>query len=269
MSGLNAAVIGLGVIGSAQLALLGPMVRVAYDVKTGEPYPKRAIGGCDFAVICVGTPQGEDGRADLTALHAALGRLPDRMPVMIRSTVPPGTVASLEARRGPVVHVPEFMYERAGGEWKTPRDVPFMICGGTRKAVEWFQPVVAAMAGGPVWCCTGLEAELVKYTANCFLAAKVTFVNEMARVCEAFGADWGTVRQGWLHDPRPGKTHTAIEGHEPGFGGACLPKDLSALIKASEKAGYMPEFLWAVEEANARFKAGEESGECAGRAHGH
>jgi nucleotide sugar dehydrogenase len=187
------------------------------------------------------------------------------MPVMIRSTVPPGTTASLEARKGHVVHVPEFMSERPDGVWKSPGDVPFLICGGTRQALEWFQPVLAAMAGGPVYCCTATEAELVKYTANCFLAAKVTFVNEIARVCGAFGADWAAVRQGWLHDPRAGTTHTAVEGHGPGFGGSCLPKDLSALIRASQGAGYEPGFLWAIEEANARFKAGtvKESGECA------
>ena len=157
-----------------------------------------------------------------------------------------------------MVHVPEFMSERPDGMWREPGDVPFLICGGTRKALEWFQPVLTAIAGGPVFCCTGLEAELIKYTANAFLAAKVTFVNEMARVCAAFGADWETVRQGWLHDPRAGISHTATEGHGPGFGGSCLPKDLMALICASRDAGYFPAFLNAVDSANIGFKAEAE-----------
>ena len=254
MKPLKAAVIGLGVIGSAQVRLLGDTVHVTYDVKSGKKYPTRMVHGCDFAVICVGTPQGEDGRADLTALHAALRRLPVRMPVMIRSTIPPGTTAALEAARACVVHVPEFMSERPDGMWREPSDVPFLICGGTRKALEWFQPVLAQMTGGPVWCGSGLEAELVKYAANTYLAAKVTFVNEMARVCGAFGADWEGVRQGWLHDPRAGISHTATEGHEPGFGGSCLPKDLAALIAASTDAGYFPAFLNAIEGANAGFR---------------
>ena len=254
MKELKAAVIGLGVIGSAQVRLLGPMVRVTYDIK-GGPYPKRLIAGCDFAVICTGTPQGEDGRADLSAVHAAIRALPARMPVMIRSTIPPGTTAALEARTGPVVHVPEFMSERDDGVWRESGDVPFLICGGQQKAREWFEPAVTRMAGGPLYFCSGLEAELIKYTANCYLAAKVTFVNEISRVCEAFGADWGSVREGWLHDPRAGTTHTATEGHEPGFGGSCLPKDLSALIGASIDAGYSPWFLDAVQVANARFRA--------------
>jgi UDPglucose 6-dehydrogenase len=251
---VKAAVIGLGVIGSAQLRLLGDMTHVAYDIKDDRKYPARAIHGCDFAVICVGTPRGEDGRADLTALHAALRRLPVRMPVMVRSTIPPGTTAALEATRACVVHVPEFMSERPDGVWREPSDVPFLICGGTRKAIEWFQPVLTQMASGPVWCGSGLEAELVKYTANLFLAAKVTFVNEMSRVCAAFGADWEAVRQGWLQDPRAGISHTQTEGHEPGFGGSCLPKDLAALIGASTDAGYFPAFLNAIEGANAGFR---------------
>jgi len=251
---LKAAVIGLGVIGSAQVRLLGPMVRAGYDIKAG-PYPRRLVNDCDFAVICVGTPRGEGGHADLTAVHAALGRLPASMPVMIRSTVPPGTMAALEKRHGCVVHVPEFMSERPDGVWREPSDVPFLIAGGTPQALEWFQPVLTMIAGGPVYCCTGLEAEFIKYTANCYLAAKVTFVNEMARVCEAFGADWETVREGWLHDPRAGTTHTATKGHDPGFGGSCLPKDLAALIAASGDAGYEPRFLEAVQYSNALFRA--------------
>lgn len=256
MKELKAAVIGLGVIGSAQVRLLGPLARATYDIKAGGPYPAKLIHGCDFAVICVGTPQGEDGRADLTAVHKAVEHLPKRMPVMIRSTIPPGTMAALEASRPYVVHVPEFMSERDDGVWRESADVPFLICGGTRLAREWFESVVARMAGGrPLYFCTGLEAELVKYTANCYLAAKVTFVNEMARVCAAFGADWGNVREGWLHDPRAGISHTATEGHEPGFGGSCLPKDLSALICSSIDAGYRPDFLEAISDANARFRA--------------
>ena len=257
MSGLKAAVIGLGVIGSAQVRLLGPCV--TYDIRDGQPYPGEAIGCCDFAVICVGTPRGSDGRADLGALHSALGPLPASMPVMIRSTIPPGTMAALEKERPCVVHVPEFMSERADGMWREPGDVPFLICGGAEQAAGWFRPVLAAMAGGPVYCCTGLEAELVKYTANAYLAVKVTFANEMSRVCAAFGADWERVREGWLHDPRAGISHTATRGHEPGFGGSCLPKDLMALVCASMDAGYFPAFLNDVDSANARFRAGREA----------
>ena len=256
MGDLRAAIIGLGVVGRAQVRLFGGMVHAAYDpAVTGGRYPYKAVAECDFAVIAVGTPQGEDGQADLSYLREALDRLPPDMPVLIRSTIPPGTMAGLEKTRPLAAHMPEFLNERQDGAWRHSADVPFVILGGLPAARDFFTPVLPEVFGASsVHCCSGLEAELVKYTANAFLAAKVTFVNEMARVCSAFGAKWEDVRDGWLLDPRVGHSHTKVEG--PGFGGRCFPKDLSALIKASEGAGYMPEFLWALEEANARFQAG-------------
>jgi UDPglucose 6-dehydrogenase len=250
---LKAAVIGLGVVGQAQVRLFGDMVHVTYDPKAGKRYPSRRVGQCDFAVVCVGTPQGDDGSADLSFLREALDRIPPEIPVMVRSTIPPGTMAGLEQARSLVVHVPEFLNEREDGAWRESSDVPFMILGGDPAARDLFLPVLGKVSGAPVHECTGLDAELIKYTANCWLAAQVTFANEMDRVCQAFDASWVLVRDGWLRDPRSSASHTRVEG--PGFGGRCLPKDLSALIKASEAAGYMPEFLWALEEANARFQA--------------
>jgi UDPglucose 6-dehydrogenase len=254
MSDLRAAVIGLGVVGQAQVRLFGDVVHATYDpLKTKGPYPFDEVAECDFAVIAVGTPQAADGSADLSCLREALGRIPPEIPVLIRSTIPPGTMAGMEKTRACVVHAPEFLNERPDGAWRESRDVPFMILGGIPAACDYFAVVLRQVCGVTVRECTGTEAELVKYTANCFLAAKVTFVNEMARVCAAFGVDWERVREGWLDDPRAGRSHTKVEG--PGFGGRCLPKDLAALIRASEAAGYMPEFLWALEEANARFQA--------------
>jgi nucleotide sugar dehydrogenase len=253
MGDLKAAVIGLGVVGQAQVRLFGPMVHATYDPAVDSAYPAGRVAECDFAVVAVGTPQAGDGSADLSALREALDRIPPEVPVLIRSTIPPGTMAGLEKTRSLVVHVPEFLNERPDGAWRESRDVPFMILGGLPAARDFFSIVLGKVSGEAPHECTGLEAELVKYTANCFLAAKVTFVNEIARVCHAFGADWDRVRAGWLNDPRAGESHTNVE--DPGFGGRCLPKDLAALIKASEAAGYMPEFLWALEEANARFQA--------------
>jgi UDPglucose 6-dehydrogenase len=261
MGDLKAAVIGLGVVGKAQLRLFGGMVHVTYDpAVTGEPYPHERVAECDFAVVAVGTPQAGDGSADLSFLREALDRIPPEMPVLIRSTIPPGTMAGLEKARSLVAHMPEFLNEREDGQWRESADVPFLILGGLPAAQDFFLKVldkVDPALSRPVWLGSGTEAELVKYTANCFLAAKVTFVNEMARVCEAFGAEWEAVCDGWLLDPRAGQSHSRVEG--PGFGGRCLPKDLAALICASEEAGYRPVFLRAVEASNARFRAMAEA----------
>ena len=254
MGDYKAAIIGLGVVGRAQVRLFGDMVHVTYDPAVRKRYPSRRVGQCDFAVVCVGTPQGDDGAADLSYLEEALSRIPPEIPVMVRSTIPPGTMAGLERARSLVAHVPEFLNERPDGAWKESSDVPFTIVGGLPAAREFFAATLegTGVLRCPWYECSGLEAELVKYTANCFLAAKVTFANEMARVCSAFGADWQYVRAGWVLDPRAGESHSMVEG--PGFGGRCFPKDLAALIAASRGAGYEPGFLEAVQDANSRFR---------------
>lgn len=251
------AVIGLGVIGQSQVKLFGDHVHAAYDIKTGEGYPEKKISECDFAVICVPTPQGGDGRADLTAVWSAICRLP-RIPVLIRSTVPPGAMAKISGALPhglPLAYVPEFMYERADGLWHESADVPFMIHGGRFADHVYFQPFLEAVfTGKGIFLCTWDEAAMIKYTANAHLAAKVTFVNEIARICKALGIDWEQVRLGWLHDPRAGISHTAVHD-PPGFGGACLPKDLMALTARALDAGYDPLLLEVVQDCNERFRS--------------
>jgi UDPglucose 6-dehydrogenase len=98
--------------------------------------------------------------------------------------------------------------------------------------------------------CDALDAELIKYTDNAYLAVKVTFVNEMRNMADAIGADWHTVREGWLLDPRIERAHTAAFQDSPGFAGKCLPKDLAALIATACNHGHDPAFLRQVEASN-------------------
>jgi nucleotide sugar dehydrogenase len=207
-------------------------------------------------VIAVPTPADDDGSADLGFVNAAFNSLPPLLPAMIRSTVPPGTTDLLAAaRNAPVAFVPEFLYEGGTGPWKESGDVPFMILGGTPEARTFFRPLLEKVFTGHVHECSAVVAELAKYTANLHWAARVTFVNELAGICQAVGADWEQVREAWLCDDRVNAAHTAMAGFPPGFGGKCWPKDLSALIAASSDRGYEPEFLHAIQEANARFQS--------------
>jgi nucleotide sugar dehydrogenase len=253
---VRAALIGLGVVGSAQARMLAGHDLVAYDARTVSPYPRDEIAGCDFAVIAVGTPQAPDGAADLSQVRAAFTRLPGRLPVLIRSTIPPGTTDALAAcRQAPVACAPEFMHERKGGAWAETTDVPFLILGGTLAAREFFRPVLGEFFP-KIHECTAKVAEIAKYVINLHLAARVTFINEMDAICQSVGADWEDVRQAWLCDPRITPEYTGgIAEFGPGFGGRCWPKDLSAMIAAAREAGYEPGFLEAVQEANERFRA--------------
>lgn len=95
---------------------------------------------------------------------------------------------------------------------------------------------------------------------NAFLATKVTFVNEFYEVCRAFGADWHTVREGWLLDPRIGRSHSAVFPDARGVSGKCLVKDVNAIVKAAAGQGYEASFLIEMLKSNARFGSASDEG---------
>lgn len=187
-----------------------------------------------------------------------MSRLPvDR--VLLRSTVPPGTTDALaEATGKTICFWPEYVGETpfSSAYWTDDSDMPFVVLGGhptdRRAFLDDLMPLL-----GPTrryFECSSVEAELIKYMENAFLATKVTFVNEFFELCRAFGADWDAVREGWLLDPRIGHSHTTVFPHDRGFGGRCFPKDLQAIIAAARQAGCDPELLGAVVETNSRLR---------------
>ena len=258
---MNVAVIGsLGIVGRAVEALFRPHCEVVtYDRAGAAEYPIDDIALCQFAVVCVGTPPGPDGACDVNDVMEAVGQLPlDR--VLLKSTVPPGTTDALIARTGKeVCFWPEYVGENAYPTpyWPSGMDgVPFVVLGGKPATrcmfIDHLMPIL-----GPsktYFQCTAVEAEVIKYMENAYFATKVTFVNEFRRICDAFGADWHSVREGWLLDPRVNPDHTAVFADDPGFGGRCLPKDVNAIVAAATAAGYVPEFLRDVLRNNDRFR---------------
>ncbi len=254
-------IIGMGVVGQAQSRMFAKHDQVTYDPAYNETYPFHELKECEFAVIAVGTPSKEDGSANLEYVFSAYNKLPSHLPVMLRSTVPPGTTNKLmRYRESHTVHVPEFLQERQGGGWKESTDVPFLILGGPPQARTFFWSRIAQVFPGRIHGCSAIEAELIKYTANLYGATRVTFVNEMANICAVHGANWEEVREGWLKDPRMTPEYTKYRGFPPGFGGPCWPKDLKALIADAKEYGYDAEFLKSIQEANTRFKGGDNHG---------
>ena len=193
----------------------------------------------DVHFLCVGTPQGGDGAADLSFVHAAIGALAPHLqrPALIagKSTVPVGTARSLltglraAAPAGDVVDLawnPEFLREgHAVQDSLTPDRFVF---GVTSPPAERLLRRVYARplaAGIPALVMDLETAELVKVSANAFLATKISFINAMAEVCEAAGADVVQLAEALGHDERIGRKSL---GPGLGFGGGCLPKDIRA-----------------------------------------
>lgn len=218
--------------------------------------------------IAVGTPPDEDGSADLKYVLAVANTIASTMTsykvVIDKSTVPVGTadkvrahVTSVLAKRGveipfDVVSNPEFLKEGAA---VADCMRPDRIIIGTyderpaevvRELYEPFNRNHDKMIFMDV-----RSAELTKYAANCMLATKISFMNEMANLAELLGADIEAVRKGIGSDPRIGY-HFIYPGC--GYGGSCFPKDVQALIRTSEQNGYTPKILQAVETVNNKQK---------------
>lgn len=224
---------------------------------------KAAVDFAEIIFLALPTPPGEDGSADLSyVLNVAdqLGEMMTEFKVIVdKSTVPVGTAEKVEAKIREkatvdfaVVSNPEFLREGfAVDDFLNPDRV--VIGTEHEKAIkimtELYDPFV--QSNRPIIIMDEKSAELTKYAANSFLATKITFMNEIANFCELVGADVDNVRQGVGSDSRIGHKflYPGI-----GFGGSCFPKDVQALVRSGNQAGYSFEIINSVLEVNATQK---------------
>lgn len=286
---MNIAIIGAGYVG---LVTAGGLAKLGHGVRLGEANAERvellraggvplfeaglpellaeatdrnlmtfhtsnveAVGGARFVFLCLPTPEGEDGRADLRFIHTVIEELANVVETdatfVVKSTVPPGTVTALRKRLADlgspayVVSHPEFLREgRAVKDFLAPDRI---VVGA------WDDSEASAVAdlyrglSAEVVKTDPTSAEMIKYASNAYLAARLTFVNTLANVAEAVGADILDVVKGLGLDHRIGP-HFLQPG--PGYGGSCFPKDTSALIAVAADAGYDFDLLQAVIEAD-------------------
>lgn len=224
-----------------------------------------AAGVKDAEVIFMAlpTPPGEDGSADLQYILTAaedLGKVMNGYKVIVdKSTVPVGTADKVKAAisknyKGEfdVVSNPEFLREGAAVENFMKPD-RIVIGAASEKAKETMGTLYAPFVrqGNPVIYMDVRSAELTKYAANSFLATKISFMNEIARLCEKFGADVDLVRKGIGSDERIGKRFLFAG---IGYGGSCFPKDVKALVKSASEEEYDFRILKAVMEVNEKQK---------------
>ena len=219
------------------------------------------VKGADAVFIAVGTPSRRgDGHADLSYVHAAAREIGETLEgdcvVVTKSTVPVGTGDEVEriiaevsgGKHVPVVSNPEFLREGAAiGDFKRPDRIVIGTSDERAQAVmkEIYRPLFLNEA--PILFTERRTAELTKYAANAFLATKITFINEVADLCEAVGANVQDVARGIGLDNRIG---SKFLNAGPGYGGSCFPKDTLALLKTAQDYGVPQRIVEAVVQVN-------------------
>lgn len=215
-----------------------------------------ALAGARVLFACVGTPPRPSGAPDLSALWGLLKQVrrrvrpDDGLILVLKSTVPPGTNRRAQrylGKKATVVSNPEFLREGSAiADFFHPDRI--IVGAASREAAD----VVAGLyrsIDAPLLHTGWEEAEMVKYATNAYLALKVSFANEVAALAEALGADGPAVLRGLGLDHRVG-SHFLAPG--PGFGGSCLPKDLSALLWKARRLGVRLDLLPSVPRVNRR-----------------
>jgi UDPglucose 6-dehydrogenase len=221
----------------------------------------RAVQSSSIVFIAVGTPQGEDGSADLQHVMGVardIGRALNKYTVIVdKSTVPVGTakqvratIAATTTQPFAVVSNPEFLKQGAAVEDSMKPDrVVIGVDAGDEKAGEIMRELYAPFTrtGAPIMMMDTASAELCKYAANAMLATKISFMNEVANLCELVGADVDHVRKAIGADRRIG---SAFLFPGVGYGGSCFPKDVKAVMRSAADRGYDFKILGAVENVN-------------------
>ena len=222
-----------------------------------------SVQDAEVVFIAVGTPEGEDGSADLSHVLAVADSIGEALNgykvVVLKSTVPVGTnrkvTAAIKAKTDhefDVVSNPEFLKEGTALDDFMYPDRVVVGCRTERAAEvmnELYSPFVRT--GKPIYHMDPQSAEVTKYAANAMLATRISFMNEIARLCERVDANVNLVRQGIGSDARIGFSFL-FPG--PGYGGSCCPKDVKALVKTADEAGYDMAIVKATEDVNAEQK---------------
>ncbi len=223
-----------------------------------------AIDGAEVVFIAVGTPPGEDGSADLQhviAVASDIGRYMNHYLVVVtKSTVPVGTAEKVRkaiidelakrnsSLRFDVASNPEFLKEGSAVEdFLKPQRIIVGVDNGTTGEImkKLYKPFL--LNNRPVLFMDIASAELTKYAANAMLATRISFINEIANLCEILGADINHVRKGIGSDSRIGNRFIYPGS---GYGGSCFPKDVKAIIRTASDNGYELKVITAVEKAN-------------------
>jgi UDPglucose 6-dehydrogenase len=254
-------IVGLGFVGGAIYSsfnwpsVLSTVVTVDSDPSRGKN-TFAELADTDGVFVCVPTPQDDDGTCDTGPLESVLLQLKalDYQGVIIsKCTAPPSTYTKLNDIYPNLVHAPEFL--TAANAVEDYANGTFAIIGGKVKAyrdaaekiIRESQRQLKSVAH-----CSIAEASMAKYAINTFMSTKVIFMNELYRLAKASDCEFDTITNMIKMDPRIGNSHMQVPGPDGsfGFGGACFPKDTSALLKYAESVGVQLNVLEAAVKKN-------------------
>lgn len=246
-------IVGLGHVGGAMHELFKDAI--IYD-KFKCIGSKEEINTCDATFVCVPTPMMEDGNCDTTAVDEVLAWCESKV-IILRSTVKVGYTREMANKlHKNIVFQPEYYGETVAHPFANLSDRSWLSFGGTREAIDLAIDAYKNVINSNVriYQAPSDEVELAKYMENAFLATKVIFINEMYDVCKKLGLNYNQVREIWTADPRIGTSHTFIYKDNRGYGGSCLPKDISALHQLEKEKGIDDTLINAVIEKNKKYQ---------------
>ena len=259
-------IIGRGFVGSAVQFGFSPNVGCDAEVRVYDKDVSKSthsleetINESDFIFLSVPTLSNTDGSMNVDILEKVLvdiqtvNKRAENI-ILIRSTVTPGTTQKLQDNfpRLNLVFNPEFLTERSA-KFDFINQARFIL-GGKKSDTAAVARLYKWRFGESVPCIeTNFEtAEMIKYMNNCFIATKVSFLNEMKLISDKCGVEWETAVDGFVRDGRIGHTHLAVPGPDGrmGFGGSCFPKDIQAMISFGEQLGVETHTLTGVWNTN-------------------
>jgi len=259
-------IIGMGFVGSAIAEAMdrGFCEIVAVDPAKGYNKTYSDLLDCEGVFICVPSPQDTDGTCDTSILEdvlANLAKLNYQDVLISKCTAPPDVYEQLNEKYPNLIHAPEFL--TAANAKEDYINGKFAMIGGRvgayQREAERLIRIGQGGLGDNVVHCTIGEASLAKYTINSFLATKVAFMNELWSIAVAFGLDYDTIAKMVKMDRRIGSSHLQVPGPDGnfGFGGACFPKDTSAMLKFAEQYGISLNVLDAAVKKNTLLRLTE------------
>jgi UDPglucose 6-dehydrogenase len=264
MMELKIGIIGLGFVGSAVKAAYESCVAnvefFLMDTDTSKGYcdSYEDLLKCDAVFICVPSPQKEDGSCDTSILEEILPAFKEYVGVVVsKTTAPPDVYERLSKEYPNLVHAPEFL--TAANATADYLNSEFVIIGASHKLYgrEAARIITLPLFGlTRHYFCTLAEASLIKYTINTYLATKVIFMNEIKKVAEASNIDYNVLIELVTNDYRIGSSHMQVPGPDGlfGFGGACFPKDTSALLSYAKSLGVEMSVLQAAVDKNNKVR---------------